>query len=191
MRFLVILLFLVGGVSAAVAENGKEKQGDVQAVRIEIQPSARLKTGDVIELKLFSPVSGHFTVLDVDKSGLITTLFPGVCDTEGVRLRAGVPFVLPRPDYGCDFPATEPGKGEIIVIVGKDHDSLDKLVWEAAKGSPLGGARFRGLEVEGAEEGGAPPPYGRPPLYDRLRAALAGRGRAWALGRVKYQIMPR
>lgn len=96
--------------------------------RLEILPSERVKLGEDIKLRVTSPVEGYLIVLDVRDDGQVVQLFPSRCTRSERRVRAGLPLTLPDATYGCRFVATEPGRGQILVIVTKDNVPVDSLL---------------------------------------------------------------
>jgi hypothetical protein len=137
---MMLLLFMTSAAYGVDQKNG---------IKVEILPRSDLKIGDIMQIRLTSPVAGHLIIADRDEAGEVTKLFPGICHKKNFRLRAHIPVTIPTKDYGCEFPAIQAGKGEIIVIVGKKDFALKELKPLFARNKKV---RSRSIEVQGYDE---------------------------------------
>ncbi len=126
-------------LSSAFAETAN------RGVRVDILPGPVLKVLDIMELRLTSPIAGYLILIDIDKDGRATKLFPGICKKPDLKLRANAPLIMPTADFGCQFPAIEPGEGQIIAIVSIEKVTLKELASAPRSG---GAVHYRGIDVE-------------------------------------------
>jgi len=96
-------------------------------VEVELIGGTRLG-GEPLRVRVTSPEDGYLIVLDRRDTGEVVQLFPSVCTHTSRRMRADAPLTIPDDYYGCEFAPTEPGSGEIIVIVTEDNVPLDQLL---------------------------------------------------------------
>ncbi len=108
--------------------NGLQDNGDNGGVHLEILPRARVRLGEAIRLRVRSVKPGWLILLDVRDNGEVRQLFPSICARPSRKLRAGAPLTLPDATYGCEFTASEAGKGKLLAIVTQDNVSLDDLL---------------------------------------------------------------
>jgi hypothetical protein len=97
-------------------------------LRLELLPAPTLRVGDKLRLRLTSQREGWLIVLDRRDSGEVVQLFPSICVRPERRVRTGATVTLPDPSYGCEFPATKPGSGEILAVLSEDNVPLGDLI---------------------------------------------------------------
>lgn len=168
---------------------------------IRILPHDVLGVGDVMRIRITSPVTGWLHVFDVRADGEITRLFPGQCN-HGRRIRAGRPLTIPSRASGCEFVSDAPGKGRIAVIVTREKTPLREL----AAALPPSGAEKAAVQADDANwrtiEILPWPPQERPAAnsatrakpedmksaLERLTSAKSGKGEDWIAAAAPYEI---
>lgn len=93
-------------------------------ITIELEPSDRLKIGDLLTIRIVSPIAGSLIVLNQEADGSTTQLFPnnlsaGTRPGEApTRVEAGVAIVIPGPKDRFQLRIAPPlGPSRIIAIV--------------------------------------------------------------------------
>jgi len=73
-------------------------------LHIKILPSATLKVGKAMKMRLRSDYDGHLIVLDINEEGILTTLFPNdYSDQQQGYLIVGKPLTFPDAYYGFEW----------------------------------------------------------------------------------------
>jgi hypothetical protein len=88
-------------------------------LQIEIRPSATLKVGDAMKMRLHSDHDGYLIVLDINREGVLTTLFPNKYSDQYQRgyLKVGQSLTIPDAYYGFDFEVQKQTQGILVAIL--------------------------------------------------------------------------
>lgn len=158
---------------AAVADiTGKAENGDVA---VSLDKGTRLHNGDVFKISVTSKQDGHLILLDVNKDGKATQIFPNEFAEKITPLSAHSTLTIPDEYYGFDFEADGAGESVLVAIVVSDPVDIEAMA-----------PKTRGLKIElNARESLSD-------IVQRLQATWTGdlenRGIHWSIGSLKYTI---
>jgi len=151
---------------------GKVDTGDVT---VSLDTGPMLKKGQAFKISVISQYDGNLVLLDVNKEGVATQIFPNDMAKKITPLSAGSTLTIPDDYYGFDFEADGSGENMLVAIVVGDAVDLKDVVPSA-----------QGLNAE---------LDARQTLSDivaRLQKTWTGdaenRGVRWSLGTLKYTI---
>nr|WP_319383295.1 caspase family protein [uncultured Roseibium sp.] len=88
--------------------------------QLSIEPSATSRVGDVNRFRVSSDRDGFLLLFDLSSTGELTLLFPKMDYAnpyEKGTIKAGVPVLVPDPNWGIAFEVTAPGEGHLLSIV--------------------------------------------------------------------------
>jgi len=88
-------------------------------LKIEILPSPTLKVGKAMKMRLRSDHDGYLIVLDINKEGELTTLFPNKYSDQRQQgyLKVGQSLIIPDAYYGFDFEVHKQTQGILVAIL--------------------------------------------------------------------------
>jgi len=122
-----------GGTGAAETAETALGHDNAAGLRVDIEPSARLRIGERVIYRVRSDRGGYLHLVDVAADGEVTQLFPNkYSDDRDVSryLEAGKTRAFPgAADDGFELKAAPPsGSGKLVAIVTEDPVMLDDLL---------------------------------------------------------------
>lgn len=111
-------------LSGLTGEKSSGPETQLLKVSIDITPGVRVKVGELLTLRIQSPIAGNLVVLNQEPDGRTTQLFPNALSGPpstaqlSTRVEAGQLLVLPGPGDRFQLRVTPPsGPNRIIAIV--------------------------------------------------------------------------
>lgn len=151
---------------------GKTETGDVT---VEIDRGTRLHNGDVFKISVSSRTGGHLILLDVNKDGKATQIFPNDFAEKTTPLTAHSTLTIPDDYYGFDFEADGVGENVLVAIVVSDPVDIEAMA-----------PKTRGLKIELNARESLSDIVAH--LQKTWTGDLENRGIHWSIGSLKYTI---
>lgn len=113
--------------------------------QLSIEPSATARVGENSRFRIESDRDGFLLLFDLSSKGELTLLFPKTDFANPYqkgKLKAGVPILVPDPNWGITFEVTEPGEGNLLSIVVDQNIDPEALLkgLQSFKPEPLDSA---------------------------------------------------
>jgi hypothetical protein len=151
---------------------GKADTGDVS---VSLDTGPLLKKGQAFKISVTSKYDGNLVLLDVNKEGVATQIFPNEIAKKITPLTAGSTLTIPDDYYGFDFEADGSGENMLVAIVVADDVDLKDVA-----------APAQGLNAELDAR------QTLSEIVSKLQKTWTGdaenRGVHWSLGTLKYTI---
>ncbi|MCV9965325.1 caspase family protein [Pararhizobium sp. BT-229] len=151
---------------------GKADTGDVM---VSLDTGPALRKGQPFKISVTSKYDGHLVLLDVNREGVATQIFPNTLAQKITPLSAGSTLTIPDDYYGFDFEAEGSGESMLVAIVVSDDLDLKDVAPPA-----------QGLNAELDAR------KSLSEIVSRLQKTWTGdaenRGVRWSLGTLKYTV---
>ena len=120
---------------------------------VAILPGPHVRLKEQVVFKITAGEEGTLVVLDAGPDGTLRQLYPNRFAKGKNRtgfVRANAPTSIPDRDYGFAFVATDPGPGQLLVLVADKSVDLSAIIGKQLDAKPASDPR--GVVVELAEQ---------------------------------------